>query len=436
MADPQGIQYVKTLVVGAVKKDAGTGWDQTSHEDDPEEAELAESDQVDIIEELGDRLLAKCLVTHDVLYPPEIQHFGYDSLLEAERWRNTIADGNADEAAALLITMLPHLQFIHVISRPLTAWESRFLETVSHLLSAAVDDDRGINNFSKLREIRLRAERKDLGAYYEICEQFMMLPSLLQVKGHMVMESVDIQDLTHLTSSLMSINFQESGIMGARLTSIISCTTDLSKFAYDYRPNEGAENDVDDEVIWQPRKIVVALRDHASHSLACLELTIQCERFDKHCGINFAEGEPFIGSLRDFEALESIRLDNMTLYKELNFREPNEDLFDAIAKDPALEALEVDWDEMKDYCRHGPHSLVKMQGLVFIFPMSTKKLKLTGGLPEDDALAMLDGLVEQKEVKLPNLKSIVFEDCGPFGVEVADTCAKAGIRLKYLNDKP
>lgn len=76
------------------------------------------------------------------------------------------------------------------------------------------------------------------------------------------------------------------------------------------------------------------------------------------------------------------------------------------------------------------------QCLVEVLPLSPKRLSLAGGLSEQDVLTMPGRLVEQKAERLPKLGSIVLEDCGPYGENVAEICATAGVKLKFLNNKP
>jgi len=266
--DVESIQYVKILIVGSLEANDARSpkWPL-----DEEEGEIAGTDLVDITEGPGGRLFAKGLAVQRTLYPRRHREPDYDSEVYAQSCHD-IASGDIQEVASLLVTMLSSLQSVQISSRVSISTDSRFWIK----LYPAIEHSHHLGTFNSSRnlsDIRLRAERDSLGAIYGICEAFMALPSVHQIKGYMLdgrsdgrLASFEFQDLRSDESE-----FQYSSIPAYTFRRIISCTTTLTRFV-----NDSWKNDHHEEyVLWEPASIVAALREHASHSLIHLQLTGQ-----------------------------------------------------------------------------------------------------------------------------------------------------------------
>ena len=119
--------------------------------------------------------------------------------------------------------------------------------------------------------------------------------------------------------------------------------------------------------------------------------------------IHFEQGEPFIGSLCDFEVLQTIRVETMMLYKEIEGADSctREAIFKFL-RQKGRGASGTKWPRVADL-------LVEPERLVDILPKSTRRLKLVGGLSNEDATAMLGVLPALKDELLPNLSTVFFE---------------------------
>lgn len=89
-------------------------------------------------------------------------------------------------------------------------------------------------------------------------------------------------------------------------------------------------------------------------------------------------------------------------------------------------------EESEDECAGGCNALVEPERLVDILPASAKRLRLVGGLSNDEANAMLADLVELKDERVPNLQKIFFEDVDP-SPEISTVCEKAGVKVKFCS---
>ena len=84
----------------------------------------------------------------------------------------------------------------------------------------------------------------------------------------------------------------------------------------------------------------------------------------------------------------------------------------------------------KDDWAGGRNALVEPERLVDILPASAKRLRLVGGLSNEEADAMLEDLVEMKDERIPNLRRIFFEDVDPC-TEISSVCDKASVTAKF-----
>ena len=136
----------------------------------------------------------------------------------------------------------------------------------------------------------------------------------------------------------------------------------------------------------------------ASRSLVHLELT----GFTDIYHVKLRRHEPFIGSLRAFEVLETLILETVMLYNEI------------IEQDLAA----------------GRTALAEPERLVDILPASAKKLKLVGELSDEEALEMLAGMEELRDERIPNLESISFEDVETSS-EILSICEGVSVQARF-----
>ena len=264
---------------------------------------------------------------------------------------------------------------------------------------------------------------ENAGADWAVMEGFTRLPSLRTIKGR-VMEGSKYLNLSRDSLKpvkVTSLDFRQSLIIAEPLRETLSMVEDLQSFAYDYWagafwiPNIQA---------WQPRQIVEALKDHTKKTLRNLELTSHAIADFTTSGvlpyIDFANGEPFIGSLCHFEVLETIRVGTIMLYKEVDVS------YDRTPKGKGK-------GKGKGKSMSASEELIERERLVDTLPKSTRRLRLVGGLSNEDAAAMLEDLPALKGEKLPNLSRIFFEDIerSELDADMVRECEDAGVKMKF-----
>lgn len=78
----------------------------------------------------------------------------------------------------------------------------------------------------------------------------------------------------------------------------------------------------------------------------------------------------------------------------------------------------------------GYNALVEPERLVDILPASAKRLRLVGGLSNEEAIAMLEDVVQLKDKRVPNLRRIFFEDVDPSS-EILSMCEEASVKARF-----
>ena len=213
-------------------------------------------------------------------------------------------------------------------------------------------------------------------------------------------------------SKITTLEFHQSSIDQNSFRDCIGRIKALQRFTYDF-----CESTAVADQTWQPRGIVQVLGWFASTSLVHLELTGVSDIYH----VQFRHGEPFIGTLRAFEVLETLRLETVMLYREVEGTDdgtPDVDL--------ASGPREIGEDERAG----GSNALVEPERLVDILPASARRLRLVGGLSNEKANAMLADIVELKDERVPNLGRIFFEDVDP-SLGISSVCESASIRARF-----
>ena len=170
-------------------------------------------------------------------------------------------------------------------------------------------------------------------------------------------------------SLVTHLEFYQSAIDAALFSITLWSIKGLKRFVYSFWASPPL-----DDAQWELRQIVGYLEAYTRKTLCHLELTgsSDVQRAEK---LFFEKGEPCIGSLCAFEVSKRIRLETMTLYKE-------------------IEGADSCTGEKEDiiYVEPGADLLVEPECLVDILPASTCRGGLVGGLSNEDAIAMVEDL--------------------------------------------
>ena len=283
-----------------------------------------------------------------------------------------------EAGASLLISMLPNIQKLRFVEE-FQIWRYSFLTKVKQLIHAAVTKRHnltGINSFSKLTELGMIGVREGCGANYGVSRGFLMLPSLRAIKGRFIdgHRYSPFPGCLEGPSQVTSIEFRQSAISGSSFDNMLYQMRGLQSFVYDFWA--GA---IRAEQLWQPHQIVEVLKTYNRKNLSNLELTSLAATggaaINNLYYIDFKQGEPFIDSLCAFEVLQTIRVETMMLYKEIEGADSwtQEEVSTFLEQRRGEASGMTTWPRAVDL-------LVEQERLVDILPKSTRQLKLVGGL--------------------------------------------------------
>lgn len=355
---------------------------------------------------LENKIVAKVLQIQNSL-------FAETPAIEAQYWIDRIKNGDPDATAALLVALFPNVKTLSMCNRRALEAESLLVRTLEKLTSAAAKiGPRALDAFTELSEIEfdnphLRHLQRPGGPYEKLIAMFMILPTMRVIKGRRVHLLAFNWPYGSVASSVKEISMLSSHTEAASLANCLRHIESLERLTYDMvPPNQYTMRS-------EPRLIVKALRKYARRTLVHLELTGGVSDISS----DPTDGEPFIGTLRSFQVLQSIRLTTTMLFKPVNGAEVDE------SEDIALSTPE---DSVH------PTALVEPRRLVDFLPSSARIVELVGGLSNEEARDMFEDLPKLKSERLPNLVEIVLEDCEPLEQETKDLCKHAGIRLKSI----
>ena len=423
--DEKNALYQRTLIVSHLEDDK----EHVSRPDfDFEEGQIADSDLVEIVAQLGDRLLSKVLEMTRMLRPDTspISEWTRDW---ARFWDADIVSGDLVAATSLLVTLLPNLEKLRLVESFRHYDTGPFYAILDSLLEATEDPDRdltGLNSFKNLSEVGVHGCDEYSGVDIHISRKFGALPSIRTIKGRRI-DGEGGRDggffhsgpPTEPASDITTVEFYQSSIDTASFYRCIEKIKSLRKFTYDFWKHANPEPQD-----WEPRGIIGVLQLFASRTLIHLELTGK----PKIYMVNFGRGEPFIGSLRAFEVLETLRLQAVMLYKEVEGTD--EETTDDETTDDETPDSQCGTSITADDWPRGPNALVEPERLVDILPASAKRLRLVGELSNEEAMAMLEDVVELKDKRIPNLRRIFFEDVYPAS-EISSTCEEARVKARF-----
>lgn len=228
--------------------------------------------------------------------------------LEANQWSMLISSQDPDAAAALLITILPNLQTLNIYV-PWTGHLTQQLKKI-HLSSAAASCNRSppLHSFSSLSELYIQGDSQEDLTVFDMLATSMLIPSLRRLKGRSIKASDQSWPHKEGCSGVTEISLDSCAIDSNSLSECLRAVRSLQLFDYTFDIGQ-----IYPPTYLEPRGIVAALRKYASTTLVHLGLNMEAPRAYQ----NFDNGEPFLDSLRSFEKLETIRLDSVMLFKEV-----------------------------------------------------------------------------------------------------------------------
>ncbi len=325
-----------------------------------------------------------------------------DDCLKAEMGDSLCQAENEGAAISLLMTILSDLLFVNIWSWSRSPEKDR-LHAIVRKIADANRDPASCNNgkcLSQLREFRMDHLDTENGENIEDYVPLAMLPSMRCLRGHMIRGSrLDWSfNLSPRSSTVTEISLEHSTISASAFEKLFEGIAALKRFTCDHAgANVGSEK-------FAPVAIIDALCNYAGHSLEALDIEAQDYEPDDD-----DEGLP--DSLRLFTKLKSIRL------ADTLFQDPED-----------LESVET-LPDCQFYKRTGTNTSYTTARLVDLLPASVKGFTLIQLMDDEDTRNLLDGMAEQKAVKLPSLRRLTFECSDPLEQTMKESLQATGLKL-------
>lgn len=273
-------------------------------------------------------------------------------------FRKHIAWGNQMAIVAFLVTLLPNLRTMRFFPSQTAghfADDMLVHDMVLQIAQASSTSEpfTPLPALSKLSTVELH-RGLDVGELLS----FAALPSMQSITGWRMSCRRFGGTLGTHSSGLQTIKLRWGEVKCDSLIKLICRIKALKVFSYE-----------NGSLVFQPSRILTALSEHAGHSLTHLTLTNP-----SIYGPKSTPADHYFGPLGRFRTLKEIDIQ-----------------FDVFFK-PTAEDYEVD-------------------RLVEVLPQSIETCRLSGGrMKEQDLTALMEGLTEQKSIRLPKLGEIVHDD--------------------------
>ena len=319
-----------------------------------------------------------------------------------------------DTALSLLLSLLPNLQSI--FTGGIRFLNPRTQYMLAQIAKANQKYSHDSNPLSKLVSIDRYQEAGMSWAskYLDVYLVFTDFPSMRRIGGFAVhggkewTGSVTFRPYHRRAelsndSKVIEVKFTHSNISSDSFENLFGQISALQSFEYEYHPTvmEGLGK-------FEFCRIVASLQANASHSLVHLDLTMITRYFNDRWRMIYLYGQIFLGSLREFQVLKTIRA--------------NDTMFIERVGSPAFLG--------KNFC--------KVHRLVDLLPKSIEDLQLVGIEinPDIHSSAIFDGLVELKAQNLPNLKAINLDYFDPIAPDLKAAFAhEVGVDFTFIPEE-
>ena len=331
-----------------------------------------------------------------------------------EWWTNAITRSlDPDAAIALLITLLPNLEFLDTED-----WSnSEGIESIHGIIKSIIEANQRPESpihgkaLAHLNKVYMYHADSENGEDINDYGPFAMLPSMRVLSGSNIAgedrftwSPICINEFSNVTE----INFEYSAIDAITFEMMLSRIPALKKFTYDYG---GATVGF---ASYDPAGYVESLRNHAAASLELLDIANQHTLMDED------KRRQYVGSLKMFSSLRSIRLEDVAFEKH------------NMSEDDAAALPEADFHQDNSDADSSA-SNKDFDRLVDILPPSVKYVTLIPNNGNEGVQEILEGLAEEKAKTFPNLRRIKFEAGDPLDEKMRAALKAAGITLKSWN---
>ncbi|CAD6592743.1 MAG: hypothetical protein ASARMPREDX12_006426 [Alectoria sarmentosa] len=345
---------------------------------------------------------------------------------DSEKCHKKVMNGKSHAATRLLITMCPNLRSIGIscsfldyslTTRMLSgmssspqiqngrAYDSHLQSTesecsmIARTTGHALEETKGRQACRKLCRLKVFGSGAVLGNYAPL----LNIPSLRMLSGTYIDDESFFRfdasiPAEPIKSTISKIEFENSMTSSACIDEIVQNLVCLQHFKYRY--SEGFSGDAE----WEPYDIIRSLSRHLHHSLLSLDLTAGPRPVAKRYGTGL------ISSLKDFQVLQTIRLDN-TVFKD------NERALDAERRSYPPRYREI------------PSSTADL------FPATLESLTLAQPFGKGVVQELLGDFPKHKSAKFPKLREVVFENKPGLEEELEKALRNAGITLRLPQEE-
>ncbi len=314
---------------------------------------------------------------------------------EMKPWRKRVTDGSISELTCLLLTLLPNVRSMTVLDPML--WGRASADIVNEIsrrnqeISSSIHDRLSLTKLSQM-EIRYDASMPGTSGNTGLIEAFMGLPSMRSIVAGWLGPENKFNRWFHpwYQSNVKEIYILRSTLGVKPIARLLSHVGSLERFGYDhrkfiYRTQRMVLEDAEED--YSPDALINVLFQRARKTLKYLEYTTEAE---DSLGDNRTR---YIGTLRRFEVLRSLRLSRV---------------------------LFIENGSMQRLVDELPSSLVELE------------LDCRPRISLEEANCLLDGMLERKQERLPNLELIVFlHRTMPLDEDTILACQGIGLTLDW-----
>ncbi|CAF9936280.1 MAG: hypothetical protein ALECFALPRED_006752 [Alectoria fallacina] len=306
---------------------------------------------------------------------------------EVDKWVERIRHGDTNAVACLFLTLLPNIKKLSISDYS----DQGYADLIYEVSKANQSPHRMIPGPLPLNNLHtiIINDTKSMpqpGGKLGIYEACMTLPSLRKLVGKHINCGFDrwpSGEESPLESNVTDIIFYESAINTESFARLFTKSKSLRHLAYGVARLPRIQGD------YTAMGLKKCLEQHTAHTLTCLDLDFS--PYASH------EYSPFIGSLRQLQRLEHLRIRG--------------NMF-------------VDYSSGHE----APHRLVDLLPLL---PVSIKTLTLVALTIDPSVTFTLNEIRKKREECLPNLTKLTWESVLPLGEGLMDACASVGIDLAY-----
>ena len=322
---------------------------------------------------------------------------------------------------AILLNLLPNLKSLTMTER-FDHYDFEMREMVSAIAKANCDPTSP--GYSKalinLKQVTLgRHSFEEEVEVFALYGCFAALPSMYSLYGDIDSRNeIYAPDLPAVKWQVKEIEMVRCAVRSASFDFLLRNIEKLERFTYNHHCVEWLHDHSyiygvlkEECVPYKAFKIVDLLDKYARHSLETLDLAVdEYEPAQIH-----TECEPFIGSLKHFNKLRMIRLDDYSFEKSVWVPRSFTSLFDG---------LESSDDDLED----------EVARVVDVLPASVRVLTLVPKSLGMGAEAMFRDFVQEKKEMLPELREIIWEGECPLNEEMRKQIKGLGIVLNSYQE--